>query len=56
MGEDVKCWKVGDHVTSSFYTDDVCGEINGKTCLGGPIDSDLTEYRILPAPVSQPLS
>ncbi|KAI0758962.1 NAD-P-binding protein [Fomes fomentarius] len=49
IGQDIKGWKIGDRVTSSFFIDDFFGEINGETCLGGPIDGVLTEYKVLPA-------
>ncbi len=55
VGEDVKGWQVGDRVSASFFTDHIFGEMSDEameTCLGGPIDGVLTEYKVLPARVS----
>ncbi|KAI0767112.1 NAD-P-binding protein [Fomes fomentarius] len=52
VGEDVKSWKVGDRVSASFFTNHIFGEMSDEameTCLGGPIDGVLTEYKVLPA-------
>src|SRR5689334_14087704 len=49
IGEDVKCWKVGDRVCPIFMQGWVDGELNyvkSKTTLGGDLDGCLREYGV----------
>ena len=55
LGDEVTGWSIGDRVSSNFSIDHVFGDVTEhmKTCtLGGTIDGVLTEYKILPAHVS----
>ncbi|KAF9239432.1 hypothetical protein BU15DRAFT_74588 [Melanogaster broomeanus] len=51
-GEDVKGWKVGDHVCPNFALDHIHGDVTEEiknTGLGGQIDGVLREYVNVPA-------
>ena len=58
VGEDVKGWTVGERVSSNFAVDHIHGKVTAAikaSALGAPIDGVLTEYKAIPAHVSNPV-
>ncbi|KAF9529114.1 hypothetical protein CPB83DRAFT_853253 [Crepidotus variabilis] len=52
IGEDVKQWKIGDRVSSNFFTRHIYGDTDQQilqSALGGQAEGVLIEYRAFPA-------